>query len=601
MTDPADREKLAVDGVPPRRRIGAGLAGVFAVAVAIALYTFPVVSLWNAAGRSLPAWSSSDIYLYLNLSHLRPDANGMVRNPWYGNSIEASKVGHLRFGLALRLFHLVSRLAGGDGAGLVVWHALLTLAIALALLWLLRAVTDDPYVLFFGFAVVIFVNGLSSVADLSQLRRGEINWIYGLPFSRAFFPQVAIPLVLGALGAMLRWLHNGQRRWLAIIAVVQFLAFLVFPYGALVILGAMAFIVAVALGVGALRAPDLGAIVVTVAVSLFIDALWCAGRGSGVQIRGARGIFAFDLARLQFGTVMEATVLLGAGVACLRGLDRGMRAVFGGFALSLVVLPLLFDAFVSPALLVTPHILYFAMLGITLPLVAFVEWLPSRVGPGPARVVASAGIAVALVFAVVDLRGTVTAWRPYNTANGELARALTVLGAGEVDLVVVPVHGFRSRRPPQYWEASWVPLLSRATVLYSSAGVFLVPAGAPIHLDRLAAYLFLAGEDDRSIQAILDGPPRTNEQTFLAGFGRELLLVGRSQAAMLAEIRRELIPRIDAVPRDLPHLLAGTRRVIIADYRDAPQFRAERIEQLFTIDSVIETGVWRVRVAHLRK
>src|SRR6185295_262144 len=97
-------------------RVAVGLA----VTLAAVLYCAPVVLLWQATGRSLAPWVSSDIYLYLNLSHTQPASAGQVRNPWYGNRVGAETVPYLRFGLAPRLFHLLSVLTGGDAIALVV-------------------------------------------------------------------------------------------------------------------------------------------------------------------------------------------------------------------------------------------------------------------------------------------------------------------------------------------------------------------------------------------------------------------------------------------------------------------------------------------------
>ncbi len=214
------------------------------------------------------------------------------------------------------------------------------------------------------------------------------------------------------------------------------------------------------------------------------------------------------------------------------------------------------------------------------------------------RVLASAAAALTLVVAGLQTFAVVEVWRPYNVANGQLAGILESLGAGEGDVVALPVHGFRTRRPPVYWEASWVPLVSRATVLYSHAGGFGLLAGPEEQLDRLGAYLFLAGENASSIEGVLDGPPDTPEQHFLAGWLREGLIHEPStRAATLEEMRRELLPRMDRLIRDpASSPLRRARRVIVADYRVDPLFDASRIARLVSVERIIDSGVWRVRV-----
>ena len=63
-----------------------------AVMLAAVLYCAPVGMLWQATGRALPPWLSSDTYLYLNLSRVQVAPDGQVRNPWYGNRVGADEI-----------------------------------------------------------------------------------------------------------------------------------------------------------------------------------------------------------------------------------------------------------------------------------------------------------------------------------------------------------------------------------------------------------------------------------------------------------------------------------------------------------------------------
>lgn len=573
-------------------RVAVGLA----VLVAAVLYCAPVVVLWQATGRALPPWVSSDTYLYLNLSRAQVAPDGQVRNPWYGNLGRAEQVPYLRFGLAPRLFHLISVLSGDDAIGLVAWHLLMVLAIALTLLWMLRGATRGVFLLLAGFVVVMFVDVAYARADLAQMRTGVWRWVYGLPFARTFYPQVGVPFLFAFVGSLVRWLADRRTGWLALMGVLQFGALTAFPYEAVVIVTGAVVTAAAARVLGVLDRRGVTALLFSVVAWLAVDALWYFTGSRAAFVTGPLININVDFSQLRIGPPIVRPLLLGLAALFLPG-DRGVRAVFGSFAIA-VALPQFADAVLTPALLVGHHIAYFYTIGFWLPLIA----IAGRAESVLARIACATVVAAVTVFAILDSRATGSLWQGYNADNGELARALRAAHAGDGDVVVTPIHGFRSGRAPQYWENSWVPLVSTATVLYSPHGRLLLPAGSPEEAERLATYLFLEGEDAQTLDAMLSSPTNTAEQSFLVGFSHEPFLESSARDATLADVRRTLRPELEARARgEIPGFLKSARRVILADYRDAPVFSEPHAASLLTFTDVLDAGAWRIRFGYPRR
>lgn len=573
-----------------------------AITLAAILYCAPLVPLWQATGRSLVPWASAETYLYMSLSHLQADADGLTRNPWYGNSFPAAEVAYVRFGLGLRLFHRLSTMTGNDATALMAWHLILALVTAWALTWMLRAVTLDPYVLLAAFAVLMFVDASYARYDLRTLRTGAPAWIYGFPFARVFFPQVGVPLLFASLGCLLRWLtHRGRHRWLVLIGLLQPVAFFAFPFAAVVITGSVGVISCAALLLGGIDRRGFTMAVILVIVSLVIDAVSFVTTGlGGLALYGPRIPFHFDLSQLHDSQLIIRLFVLGALALIPRSVATPVRVVLGGFPIA-VAMMLLTDAFVSPGLQMGHHIAYFYSVAWWLPLIAIGIAGASHVKAATTHAVASAAIVAIVIFALLDARATARTWRPYNEDNGQLARALVSLQMDERDVVLMPVRGFHGDQSPTR-EASLVPLVSRATVLYSPAGRFLLPSGSPEDQERLAAYLFVQGRDVRWLDAALRAPAETNEQHVLAGYGREFFLSSSARDATLADIRRELEPRLEAFAHgSVPHVLLSARRIIVADSRTTPVFKADRLDQWLATDSVVEAGAWHIQVCRPRQ
>jgi hypothetical protein len=576
-------------------------AAVLAVTLAaiVALYAYPVVALWNATGRTIPAWTSSDSYLYLGLSRLTADARGNVRNPWYGNEFPAGEGIYLRFGAALRFFRALSASIGSEGAALIAWHVLVILAIGLCLLAFLRHIDGSLGFLVPALLALMLLSG-NALHDLKFLTGRESDWFFGLPFARAFYPQSAVPMMFGSFAAIVRWLETRSISWLAVVPPLQFIAFVVFPYATVIILAVLIVSAAGARLVGVIDGRDLVRVALAALVALLADLAWLLTGGALHLPSDYPLTFDFDPSRLPHGRRVWEPMFLSGLLMFMSGVPLAARLVVVSFVAGAVLIQVI-EATFPPILQMASHVGYFSDLVKSLPRVALAgaalsymrSWSPraARVGSGLA--------AVALTcFGIAVSHGTVTTWKDYNEANGELARALGRLRLSDRDVVVAPIHGFKSNRSPKYWEASWVPLISRARVLYSSSAVFLVQNIAE-HVDRRAAYVFLTGETSSSIRRLLEAPlPNTNEQAFLADHRRMLFLYTRHRAKVLADIRHELEPRLVALERGImPAALADADRVIVADYLDAPVFSADRVARLLRAQTSRTEGRWRITVA----
>jgi hypothetical protein len=496
--------------------------------------------------------------------------------------------------LASWLFRGVTSATGDQGVALVVWHGLMAIAIGVALLWMMRPVTTDPFVILCVFATLMIVDAGYVSADLRQLWRGDWQWIYGLPYARTFYPQVAVPLIFASVGTMVRWLIDRRGHWLALIVVLQFVAFVSFPYAAVAIIAG--FITASAAAMLLLPFPrrEAGAAMFTVIACIGIDALWFLSNGRGLRIPGVTELIHFDLSQMHVSRTIMLPFVFGCVAFFVRGVSANVCVVFAGFAISFAAVQLA-DAALTPALLFGHHIEYFYTIAFWLPLIAIGLALATQFRPAIVHTITGIATIAIVIFGILEARTTALMWSDYNADNGELARALESLSLMSEDVVVVPTHYFRSRHHRAYWEASWVPLVSTAKVLYSSGGRFLLPEGSSEEADRLAAYLFLRGEDRNSLSAILDVPRLRSEQAFLVGFGRELFLASAAGAETLAAVRQELQPRLDALAvGEVPDCISRARRVVVADYRDDPELNVDRIRQLVAIDRVFDVGPWRI-------
>jgi hypothetical protein len=565
------------------------------VGAGVALYTAPVVVLWNDTGRTLPPWVSPDTYLYLNLSAVTPDASGNVANPWYGITVPAAQVSYLRFPLPTRLMRGLDRMTGDWGTAMVAWHLLMAVVIGAVLLWLLRRITPDPWLLTAAFAAIMAVDALYAPANFSQIRSGHLTWVHNLPFGRTFYPQVGVPMVFGAIGAMTMWLSDRRPLWLGLVVALQVAGFISFPYAAVVIGAGLACSAVASFVLGSLGWRAAGHAIVAALLCLGLDAAWFVATGSGMHMPGSTGLLHFDLSQLQVGPTITRPLVLGVVLLVCRPVAAPVRAAIAGFSIGLAILQLA-DAWLTPALLFASHVSYFYTIAFWLPVVVFAAALSERLPRVAARTLLAAATVVVLVFALAQHRAFVRLWGPLNSNNGELARAFGDLSLSEADLVLVPTHRLRPPRPPLYWEASWVPLVSPARVLYSAHGRLLLSEGSGEEFERMGTYLYLRGEDRRSLDAILDGPS-TADQAFLAGYGRELLLVSSARPRLLETIRRELDPPLAALERrEVPAFVRAARRVIVADWRDTPELDPDRIRALVNVEREWDAGVWRIRM-----
>src|SRR5438093_7542941 len=108
------------------------------------LYAFPYLLNWRViADPRLPPFLSDDIYYYLNVSHCALSAD--IINPWFGGTVQAGDVPHLRFSIAPALFRTIEiLLPERDVLALFLWNIFWTTAIAIAALWAVSCLSMKP-------------------------------------------------------------------------------------------------------------------------------------------------------------------------------------------------------------------------------------------------------------------------------------------------------------------------------------------------------------------------------------------------------------------------------------------------------------------------
>jgi len=577
------------------------------------VYSYPMLATIVQTGPGLlPPLLSPDQNLYLKLGTLDSTMPGMVTNPWYGIAVQGSELLYVKFGLAFQIFHLLFALTNNS----YVWATMLfnfgvMFAIGLACFRLFeKAFPSLPPICYAAATLAcVFVEVTSIpgwVASAAQFVTGRGSLGLSFPYGRLFFPQSAVPLLLVFLSLEIVVLRARSLYAWILLWVVQLLALMIFPHVLLVMVGSLT-VGQVLLGAGgrfaAERAPnywkDLGLFcLASVVVDLIF--LWTTGTFATGLVRTDGGMvrIAFSEAGHYFGLAVVLLAVLSAAVLVLARRTRSSGGVVLA-ALGLAVLLLHWaDLIFTPRLQISHHTDYFVNTALTLLLgwLGFYIYSASRTRFGGHRMlrVVPAGLAIGL-----GLLGGLTAQTVFARnflENAELAGLVKLVAAlnltGE-DLVIAPAKTVDD-------PSAWVPVVSRAQVLYARNAEFVLDhAALPVQDERLARQLYFAGMTPSELARVLDPNGGTlTEQARIIPVGERFFYDTADWERVLGNARERLMPltkTLEGNPAEMSAFLKQYARVVVIDTRNDPDFAAERLVQHLKVDEMFQTahyGVW---------
>ena len=559
--------------------------------VILVLYLYPLAATRAHLGPSpLPPLFAPDLYCYLNLSNPQTVAPHVVANPWYGLPVPEAATGYGKFGLSFVLFGVLRRLLGGSWwAAVAIWTALWTLLICLAAVWLLRRLLPQGNGMLLGLSTALLL-----LADLHTLPALLAAWLHlpslrgfegvALPYARSFFPQVAIPLVLAYIGLQVDALQ--KRRWLSWLgmAAVQGLAFVLFPYAMLLMAGITGLVLLLALLARRLQ-PSYAQIAGFGLLCALLDAAYLFHGGAGAISAGGP-LVVLDPALL-LHLLLSKTLWLVLVVTALVGLLRAERPEVKWTLVSLggtTALLLLADGVISPALQIANHGLYFVHTTLTLQL----AYLLAMVYPALLRRIPRLrwALPVFLVLILADgaltAHGNYRALLPFNQVQKDKAGILVSLDLQPDDMVIADARFVDDT-------GCWLPLLSRARVLFCRDAEFALLRADEDRVQRLrqALYLYFAGRDPAWVDQVLSPAGDFSEQNFLSLTLERLDLEGPQRAEALASLKALIDSRLALVEQGDPaaRLMFGDfRRIVVLDRADDPLFERSRIAKYLRIE-----------------
>jgi hypothetical protein len=553
---------------------GYALLGILSLAI-IAIYVYPfLATTYTVRAMDVPPNFAPDLSLYLNLSNLRSTGGGEIIDPYYGLVTQPNPIGVVTFRLAFQLFGLLERFFGGDlWVTAMVWNIAIWTAICGAGIWLFEEVVPES-------ASPIRVLGLSLLLlfPFGTLHNLLMGWAklpsftgfqgVGLPYIRTFFPQAAIVWLLLYLCLLIRVQHRpGWLPW-AWMFVVQGLAFAMFPYTTALMAGTT--LVAV-LPFLSIRSRSAGTVLLFGLACGAGDLAYFLRNWNGESPHLLTSFFQFHpeiISRLAGGTTLLLIVLtLLTALLPAAGSREAKWTVFG-LGLSNAVM-LLGDILFSPALQITPHAVYFfdCTVAIEVTYLAAVFYLRFE------QMLPGFRWAVAVVVVGLLVNGTVlaaTTYRDFLPMNWEIANLAQVLRSvrpGVGDLVIVKA---RSVDDP----CAWVPLLTRATVLFcrNSQVALTTEQRETIYRVRQAFYLYFTGQTSETIKEIT-----VNQDATGSNF---LTIFGQTREQEISSIQSELMPvllRLEKEDSGLRSFFQSFKRILVIDSVERPIFRRERL------------------------
>jgi len=564
--------------------------------VTAAIYALPWMGTSSSNRAGLPAMFGADFYAYLNFSHVFTASGFPDHDPWYGLPIQP-KFGHSTFRAAFVLFGAVRSVLGGDVVTSIVWSLCWSVLIAASLWLLLREFFHEASSLFlFAGTSMIGFFSLSTlkinVVDWLHLLSGSIRHDLPLPFSRMFFPQVAIPLLAFYFFCCKQTWDCGRTRDFVALLLIQIATFVSFPYGS-VFMGLATLIFLLVMATRSSWRKRLLQFGILGIASLLADGLYLwlvlPHASSAGPAQQSAPMFHVDLTQLRTDFGGTVVLLLAFAVFLLATQRKNpSRLLIVSIGLANVLM-LLADCVVDPGLLVSHHAGYFVQISLGLELCAVGYWASDFLSRRVYKIAAAAASVCFVCNGALAGWAAVRANADTNTRAARFAQVIKNLNLRSEDLVIGPAKEVDDI-------STIVPLLSRAHVLYTpEAEILLGPGDEKLMNERQAAYLFLSGRDSNWLDSqlskhLLPYAVLTLGQRFQLQYQHRPNLLER-------EVRQNVLPELQMLDSGVkPPVFAGSRRVIILDDIDHPTFDDSHVNRLLTISEHYWMGRIRVRV-----
>jgi hypothetical protein len=576
-----------------------------AVVLVLFIYSYPALKTRADFGpASLPPMFAPDLSLYLNLSSLRPVSPGQVLNPYYLVPVPSNGTAYLKFRMGAALFGSWSKLLAGR-----MWLAMFLWNLCWwALLCALALRLFERFLPLNSLAIGIAGLGLLMLVNTGMAKPLLAAWIHlpslsgfqsvGMPFMRAFSPQIPIPLLLAYLGLQMGALRGKNlSRWFGM-GVLQLLALSTFPYATLMMAGLT--FVSVSWQLFS-RSPRN-----SWQVPLVYGAA-CAIADAAFLMRGSLNIYASHSSPIHFqpqllphlvGGAWLLLCLLAVATLLSKTLPAEVKWPLVGLGATNSLL-MLGDAVVpSTVLLLSSHAAYFAHTTIavlfTFLVSAALLRMQRRSAPSTPSTSTKMRIAVGVVLAVLALNGiflalgTYRTFLPANREQAQVARLLSSLPPAPGDLVIA-----RSLTVDD--ACGWVALLSRGPVLFcTDAETMLTPQqNHDVHRFRQALYLYFSGKDTAYLQRILTDPHPSGPMYQLGFWAEATSFSPEEQQEGFRGIQTDLMPILERVQS---HDAAATnffrqfQRIIVIDNLQDPTFVPARLNSFLKLEGEQHLG-----------
>jgi hypothetical protein len=277
----------------------------------------------------------------------------------------------------------------------------------------------------------------------------------------------------------------------------------------------------------------------------------------------------FDIDAQKFLATARVTplILVALSIATLRLVrDRALAATIGGAGLAIAAAYGL-DAILSAENLMTVHVIYLFHTVVALMVIVLLRDLADSL-----RSARIAALVAVFAFGILGAVMTCVVWEEQNVARAELARGIGQAQAG--DLIIAALN-----HPVA--EPAWLPLVSRAQVLYCRD---VDPAAGHADLSaRFALQLHLQGRSAADVRADLLTYPerRPNAYSSLLPFRVMGLATGRRSEETRAQVAQQLSPYLasfESSPQAVRSILGRHKRLWVVTPASRPLPPARHVQ-----------------------